>query len=248
MGFHKLPHALSVLVGAAVFVVAVGSPSAAEEPVRWKMASAVSSSVVILGTTAKGFTEKIAAISGGDFVIKFYEPGALVPPLEMFDAVAKGSIEAAWAPPGFWAGKIRAAPLFSAMPFGPLGGRVPGLGLPRRRPGAVARDPGPARHLLGVLLARGTGGVRLVSRGDHLGRRPQRPQDAVLGIGCVDDGEARRLDPAAGARRRLSGARARRDRCHRILHAGGRPQPRLPRTSPSTTISRAGISRRPWST
>jgi TRAP-type mannitol/chloroaromatic compound transport system substrate-binding protein len=119
---YQVRPALSVLVGAAAFVVAVERPSAAEDPVRWKMASAVSSSVVILGTTAKGFTEKIAAISGGDFVIKFYEPGALVPPLEMFDAVSKGSIEAAWAPPAFWAGKIRAAPLFSAMPFGPSAG------------------------------------------------------------------------------------------------------------------------------
>jgi TRAP-type mannitol/chloroaromatic compound transport system substrate-binding protein len=122
MRLHKLPHALWVLIGAAVFVVAVGRPSTAEEPVRWKMASAVSSSVPILGATAKGLTEKVAAISGGDFLIKFYEPGALVPPLEMFDAVAKGSIEAAWAPPGFWAGKIRAAPLFSAVPFGPSAG------------------------------------------------------------------------------------------------------------------------------
>jgi TRAP-type mannitol/chloroaromatic compound transport system substrate-binding protein len=122
MGFHKSPHALSVLVGAAVSLVVVGRPPAAEQPVHWKMASAVSSSVIILGTTAKGFTEKIALISGGDFVIKFYEPGALVPPLEMFDAVAKGSIDAAWAPPAFWAGKIRAAPLFSAMPFGPSAG------------------------------------------------------------------------------------------------------------------------------
>jgi TRAP-type mannitol/chloroaromatic compound transport system substrate-binding protein len=122
MGFCKLPHALSVLVGAAAFVLIANSPSAAEEPVRWKMASGVSSSVAILGTTAKGFTEKVAAISGGEFVIKFYEPGALVPSLEMFDAVSKGSIEAAWAPPAYWAGKIRAAPLFSAMPFGPSAG------------------------------------------------------------------------------------------------------------------------------
>jgi TRAP-type mannitol/chloroaromatic compound transport system substrate-binding protein len=119
MGFHKLSHALSVLVIAATFVVAVGRPSPAEGPVRWKMASAVPSSVMILGTTAKGVTEKVAAISGGDFRIEFYEPGALVPPLEMFDAVSKGSIDAAWAPPGFWAGKLRAAPLFSATPFGP---------------------------------------------------------------------------------------------------------------------------------
>ena len=65
------------------------------------------------------FTETLAAISGGDFQIKFYEPGALVPPLEMFDSVARGAIEAAWAPSGFWAGKIKAAALFSAVPFGP---------------------------------------------------------------------------------------------------------------------------------
>jgi TRAP-type mannitol/chloroaromatic compound transport system substrate-binding protein len=72
-----------------------------------------------MGTTPKRFTETVAAISGGDFQIKFYEPGALVPPLEMFDSVARGAIEAAWAPAGFWAGKIKAAVLFSAVPFGP---------------------------------------------------------------------------------------------------------------------------------
>lgn len=97
---------------------------AAEAPVHWKMASAVPSSVAILGTTAQGFTEKVAAISGGDFQIRFYEPGALVPPLEMFDAVASGAIDAAWAPPGFWAGKIKAAALFAAVPFGPSTGEL----------------------------------------------------------------------------------------------------------------------------
>ena len=74
MGFHQLPHALSVLVGAAVFVVALGRPSAAEEPMHWKMASAAPSSMVILGTTPTRFTETLAAISGGDFQIKAYEP------------------------------------------------------------------------------------------------------------------------------------------------------------------------------
>lgn len=111
-----------VAVCVACMLAAERAADAADQPVRWKMASAVPSSVVILGATAKGFTEKIAAISGGNFVIEFHEPGALVPPLEMFEAVAKGAIDAAWAPPGFWAGKIRAAPLFSALPFGPSAG------------------------------------------------------------------------------------------------------------------------------
>ena len=119
MRFRKLANEFLVLASAGVLVVSLDRAWAAEEPVRWKMASFLPSSVVIQGTTAKGFTEKVAAVSGGTFAIKFYEPGALVPPLEMFDAVSKGSIEAAWAPSGFWAGKIRVAPLFSAVPFGP---------------------------------------------------------------------------------------------------------------------------------
>jgi TRAP-type mannitol/chloroaromatic compound transport system substrate-binding protein len=119
MRFDKLPRALSILFGAAGFIVMVGSSAATEPPVRWKMASAAPGSVVFLGTTPKRFTQTVAAISGGDFQIKFYEPGALVPPLEMFDSVARGAIEAAWAPAGFWAGKIKAAVLFSAVPFGP---------------------------------------------------------------------------------------------------------------------------------
>lgn len=117
---------VGILRGLAIAaIVTVSTPEpirSAEQPVRWKMASAVPSSVPILGTTAKQFTEKVAAISGGSLWIDFYEPGTLVPPLEMFDAVSKGSIDAAWAPPGFWAGKIKAASLFSAVPFGPSAG------------------------------------------------------------------------------------------------------------------------------
>jgi TRAP-type mannitol/chloroaromatic compound transport system substrate-binding protein len=113
-----------VILSLAVAVAAstIASSKAEDAKVHWKMASAVPSSVVLLGTAAKRLPERLAAISGGSFEIKFYEPGALVPPLGMFDAVSKGSIDAAWSPPGFWAGKIRAAPLFSSVPFGPSAG------------------------------------------------------------------------------------------------------------------------------
>jgi TRAP-type mannitol/chloroaromatic compound transport system substrate-binding protein len=117
MGFRRSPY--WILGGAAVLVVALARPAPAAESLHWKMAIAAPSSVVILGTTPKRFTETLAAISAGDFQIKPFEPGALVPPLEMFDSVARGAIEAAWAPSGFWAGKIKAAVLFSAVPFGP---------------------------------------------------------------------------------------------------------------------------------
>jgi TRAP-type mannitol/chloroaromatic compound transport system substrate-binding protein len=121
MTMRVLRHALA-LTGSVALIAVQSNVEAAEDVLRWKMASAVPSSIAILGKTARGFTEKVVALSGGDFVVEFYEAGALVPPLEMFDAVAKGSIDAAWAPPAFWAGKIRAAPLFSAVPFGPSAG------------------------------------------------------------------------------------------------------------------------------
>ena len=51
--------------------------------------------------------------------IKFYEPGALVPALECFDAASKGSVEACWTTPGYHTGKIPALAFFTTVPFGP---------------------------------------------------------------------------------------------------------------------------------
>jgi TRAP-type mannitol/chloroaromatic compound transport system substrate-binding protein len=58
-------------------------------------------------------------MTDGRFVIKFHEPGALVPTLECFDAAAKGSVEACWTTPGFHAGKYPALAFFTTVPFGP---------------------------------------------------------------------------------------------------------------------------------
>jgi hypothetical protein len=109
----------TLVFAAASLTVSIPAPQAADRQVRWRMANAVSSSVPVLGTTAKEITKKVEAISGGSFKIDFYEPGALVPPLGMFDAVSHGSVDVALAPPSFWAGKIKAAALFAGVPFGP---------------------------------------------------------------------------------------------------------------------------------
>lgn len=95
-------------------------PAATAEPaVRWNMASAYSASLPQLGTLAKRVTREIRRVSGRAMEIKFHEPGALVPPLETFDAVASGAIDAAFSSPGDWGDKIPALHLFSAIPFGP---------------------------------------------------------------------------------------------------------------------------------
>ncbi len=120
MTWRRILQSAVALLGAGVSVAApLAAPHAAEQAVQWKMASFAPSSLVIAGTGGVRLTERLAQVSEGSFLITFHEPGELVPALEMFDAVAKGSVDAAWSIPGYWAGKIRAAPLFSAVPFGP---------------------------------------------------------------------------------------------------------------------------------
>ena len=88
-------------------------------PVNLKLASTYPSTLTILGTMAKRFEEQIAIISGGNIKFRFFEPGALAPPLETFDAVSYGALDSAWSSPGFWSGKVPALQTFAAIPFGP---------------------------------------------------------------------------------------------------------------------------------
>ena len=93
--------------------------AAAQERVHWKMQSAFSSQLAHLGTSGVRFTKNIERVSGGAFEIKFFEPGALVPALECFEAASKGSVEACWTTPGYHTGKYPALAFFSSVPFGP---------------------------------------------------------------------------------------------------------------------------------
>lgn len=113
---------LSTLIAAAITATTFSTASFAQDRIRWKMGSTYPGSLVQLGTLAKRVDEQIEAVSGGNMRIRFNEPGALVPALEVFDAVASGSIDAAYSTPGYWAGKVPALQLFGAVPFGPKAG------------------------------------------------------------------------------------------------------------------------------
>lgn len=89
-------------------------------PVQWKMASAFPATLTLLGESGKRFESRLALISGGEITVKFYDPGALVPAFEIFDAVSAGAVDAGWSASGYWAGKMPAAQVFNSVPFGPL--------------------------------------------------------------------------------------------------------------------------------
>jgi len=95
------------------------STAESAERVRWKMQSAFGSKLSIVGEVAHRFEGVMDDISGGSMKIKFFEPGALIPPLECFDSVSKGAIESCWTTAGYHTGKIPALAWFTAVPFGP---------------------------------------------------------------------------------------------------------------------------------
>ena len=113
--------AYASLISAAVAmtVAVLALPAQAQDKVRWKMQSAFGAQLPHIGTSAVRFSKNVERLSGGKFEIKFYEPGALIPPLECFDAVSKGSIELCWTTPGYHTGKYPALAFFTTVPFGP---------------------------------------------------------------------------------------------------------------------------------
>ena len=110
----------SLFVGAvALAATSLVAVSANADKLRWKMQSTWGSQVAINGEAAVYFSNKVKSISGGDVQLRFHEPNALVPSLEVWDAVKNGSVDAGYTTPGYHAGKIPAVSYFTAVPFGP---------------------------------------------------------------------------------------------------------------------------------
>jgi TRAP-type mannitol/chloroaromatic compound transport system substrate-binding protein len=102
----------------AVVFVFSASPASAKK-VLIKLQQAYGANLPTLGINPAWWAEQLKEMSGGDINIKIYEPGKLVAPFEILDAVAAGKVDAGIAGDGFFAGKIPAGQVFSSIPFGP---------------------------------------------------------------------------------------------------------------------------------
>jgi TRAP-type mannitol/chloroaromatic compound transport system substrate-binding protein len=67
------------------------------------------------------FVDRVNKMSGGRLKIELLPAGAVVPALELLDAVHNGIVDAGNAWPGYWFGKNPAATLFGSIPGGPFG-------------------------------------------------------------------------------------------------------------------------------
>lgn len=97
---------------------ASGASAAPEQKFRWKMVTAWPKNFPGLGRGPETFSRYVESMSGGRLTVRVYGAGELVPGFEVFDAVSQGTAEMGHAGAYYWKGKIPAAPIFSAIPFG----------------------------------------------------------------------------------------------------------------------------------
>jgi TRAP-type mannitol/chloroaromatic compound transport system substrate-binding protein len=110
-------------VAGAMMASFTGNADAVER-LNWKMQSAFGSKLSIIGEVAARYEDIVKDISEGAMKIKFFEPNALVPVLQGFDAVQQGSIDALWGTAGYHVGKFPALSFYTAVPFGPRAGEL----------------------------------------------------------------------------------------------------------------------------
>jgi TRAP-type mannitol/chloroaromatic compound transport system substrate-binding protein len=100
----------------------ITEPSAAapvdKQTFEWKMVTSWPKNFPGLGQGPETFARYVEAMSDGRLKVKVYGAGELVPGFEVFDAVSQGTVEMGHSGAYYWKGKIPAAPIFSAIPFG----------------------------------------------------------------------------------------------------------------------------------
>ena len=88
-----------------------------DQKFRWKMVMPWSKGLLFFDV-AQHFCDSVRLASAGRLNIKPYSAGELVPAMQSFDAVSKGSAEVGHDWPGYWKGKNEAFVAFASVPFG----------------------------------------------------------------------------------------------------------------------------------
>jgi TRAP-type mannitol/chloroaromatic compound transport system substrate-binding protein len=112
--------ALSRLLHAAALVIGMlAGTQARAEPVRLRAQAGFNLNMPVIGENIAYVRDIIAAGGRPDIALRVYDAGKLVPTLQIFDAVTSGKIDAGFAWPGYWMGKLPATTVFASVPFGP---------------------------------------------------------------------------------------------------------------------------------
>lgn len=103
------------VLSAAGLIAALASGAYADD---LTLQSAFAKNLPILGPGADRFAANVSALTDGEINFQHLGAGELSPPLEIFDNVGAGAIDAGWSFAGYQSGKAPAAALFASIPFG----------------------------------------------------------------------------------------------------------------------------------
>ena len=109
-------------LGSAVVIGALAMGTAttalAADKVRWKVPVAFGTHLPALGDNILYVSDMLDKASGGNVKLKVFEPGKLVPPFQITEAVGSKKLPAGYTWIGYDQGRIPSAALFAAVPFG----------------------------------------------------------------------------------------------------------------------------------
>lgn len=107
---------LPATAGAAMGALQEGTISGPE--VSWRLASSFPPSSDLLHGAAVRIGDQVERLSGGNFTIRVYAAGEIVPPFSVMDAVMQGTVQCGLSPGYFYIGKHPALAFDTAIPFG----------------------------------------------------------------------------------------------------------------------------------
>ncbi|MBB1486261.1 TRAP transporter substrate-binding protein [Oceanospirillum sediminis] len=105
-------------VAMAIALVSAAGAQAADR-LLLKTPTAFPSKLPAVGTPVTKLADTLNKTSGGAIKMKVYDPGKLIAPSEILDAVSAGKVNSGFAASANWQGKMPAAAFFTSVPFGP---------------------------------------------------------------------------------------------------------------------------------
>jgi len=105
-------------VGALCSGAITATPALAQDKINWKVQATFNTGWPGLGDPIARVSDMLKRATNGRINLKVYEPGKIVPPLEISPSISAGSLPAAYNYMAYDQGRIPSAVLFSAVPFG----------------------------------------------------------------------------------------------------------------------------------
>ncbi len=107
-----------VAFSAVALAPLAAAPALAQDKINWKVQATFNTGWPGLGDAIANAASMLNRSTDGRINLKIYEPGKIVPPLEITPSISSGSLPAAYNYMAYDQGRIPSSVLFAAVPFG----------------------------------------------------------------------------------------------------------------------------------